>query len=147
MSTHVRALSLAFLSCGAPLLAQAVPASVFSDHMVLQRGTPIAVWGTAGPNEDVKVSLDGVSVAGAADADGAWLVHLPARGAGGPFELSIRASNEVVIRDVLVGEVWVCSGQSNMYWSMDRHQDTKDCLLYTSPSPRDRTRSRMPSSA
>ena len=133
MNTPARALSLALLSLGAPLSAQAVPASVFSDHMVLQRGAPIAVWGTAGPNEAVAVSLDGVSVAGAADADGAWLVHLPARGAGGPFELSIRASNdrasnEVVIRDVLVGEVWVCSGQSNMYWSMDRHQDTKAAL-------------------
>lgn len=120
-------LAAALTSCGA-LIAQAVPASVFSDHMVLQRDQPIAVWGTAGPNEAVTVALDGVTVEGAAGADGAWLLHLPARGAGGPFDLTVRASNEVVVRDVLVGEVWVCSGQSNMYWSMDRHEDTKAAL-------------------
>ena len=121
-------ISCAVLTGWGALASQAVPASVFSDHMVLQRSEPIAVWGSAGPNEEVTVMLDGASVDGVADASGGWLVHLPARGAGGPFELVIRASNEVVIRDVLVGEVWVCSGQSNMYWSMNRHQDTKDAL-------------------
>ena len=110
------------------LTAQAVPASVFSDHMVLQRDQPIAVWGTAGPNEKVEVGLAGATVQGFAKADGRWLVRLPARPAGGPFELTVRASNEVVIEDVLVGEVWVCSGQSNMSWSMQQHQDTKDAL-------------------
>lgn len=130
MATAARAVSAsaAVLFCAGALAAQALPASVFSDHMVLQRGEPIAVWGTAGPNEAVAVSLGDERVEGAADAAGRWILHLPPRGQGGPYDLSIRASNEVVIRDVLVGEVWVCSGQSNMYWSMERHQDTLAAL-------------------
>jgi len=108
--------------------AQAVPAAVFSDHMVLQRDQPIAVWGTAAPNESVTVLLDGSEAKATASADGDWLVHLPPHAAGGPFDLAVRASNDVTIRDVLVGEVWVCSGQSNMSWQMRQHDDTKAVL-------------------
>ncbi|MCK5942579.1 MAG: sialate O-acetylesterase [Planctomycetes bacterium] len=125
MSIRVLALVISF---AAPAVAQAVPASVFSDHMVLQRDQPIAVWGTAGPNEEVRVLLDGTSASVTAGVDGDWLAQLPAHAAGGPFELQIQASNEVTIRDVLIGEVWVCSGQSNMSWSMRQHEDTEEVL-------------------
>lgn len=115
-------------SLASALAAQAVPASVFSDHMVLQRDQPIAVWGTAAPNEAVTVLLDGTEASTTASADGSWLLHLPPHAAGGPFELAVRASNDVTLRDVLVGEVWVCSGQSNMSWSMRQHKDTEAAL-------------------
>ena len=121
-------LVLLSLSTASPAFAQAVPASVFSDHMVLQQGQPVAVWGAASPNEEVSVRLDGLIARGVADEGGKWLVHLPPHEAGGPFELVVRASNEVKIRDVLVGEVWVCSGQSNMSWAMRQHKDTKAAL-------------------
>lgn len=108
--------------------AQVQPASVFGDHMVLQRDKPIAVWGTAAAKEEVRVTLDEKSVTTTANEQGRWLVHLEAHAAGGPFTLRCAGSNEVVLHDVLVGEVWICSGQSNMNWSMERSDDTLDVL-------------------
>lgn len=106
----------------APALTQVQLASVFSDHMVLQRDKPIAVWGTAADGQELEVSLGDNKVQPVAGSDGRWIVRLPAMSAGGPFELRV---NDVVIKDVLIGDVWVCSGQSNMSWSMGRHADTK----------------------
>jgi sialate O-acetylesterase len=120
--------ALVATSLACALHAQALPASVFSDHMVLQRDQPIAVWGTAAPNEPVTVLLDGTEARATAGPEGDWLVHLPPHAAGGPFDLVVRASNDVTISDVLVGEVWICSGQSNMSWSMRQHQDTEKAL-------------------
>lgn len=114
------------LACG--LGAQVQLASVFSDHMVLQRDKPIAVWGTAAAGEAVVVTMHGLSAKGAADENGEWLVHLDAHAAGGPFELTVRATTEVTLRDVLVGEVWICSGQSNMQWPMQRFADTREAM-------------------
>jgi len=93
-------------------------ASVFSDGMVLQRDRTLAVWGTADAGESVSVSLAGNQAQTAADGDGAWSVHLPAAAAGGPHELVAKGKNAITLKDVLVGEVWVCSGQSNMQWPL-----------------------------
>ncbi len=95
----------------APLLHE-----LFQDHAVLQRGKPIAVWGQAAANEIVTVSLAAASVQGRADASGRWSVTLPAMNAGGPFVLNAQGSAGAhqVARDVLVGDVFLCSGQSNM---------------------------------
>lgn len=103
--------------------------SLFSDHMVLQRGTNVAVWGTASPNEhlNIRLSLQGsstgqrqVEVKCTASGDGKWKVYLPPLQAGGPYELVVSGENSgpVTIHDVMVGDVWVCSGQSNMEWSV-----------------------------
>ena len=128
MTSATARFALACASTACAALAQAVPAAVFSDHMVLQRDQPVAVWGTASPNEQVSVRLDGQVARAAADERGAWVAYLPPHAAGGPFELVVRASNEVKIQDVLVGEVWICSGQSNMSWAMREHEDTKSAL-------------------
>lgn len=88
--------------------------NVFSDHMVLQRGQPINVWGWAAPGESISVQLDGQVVKATANAQGEWKVALPARSAGGPFKLVVQGSDQIEFDDVLVGEVWLCSGQSNM---------------------------------
>lgn len=91
--------------------------ALFTDHMVLQREKPIAVWGWAADGEKVTVSLNGQS-AQTEGKNGKWLVHLPKMKAGGPHKLEVRGQNTLAVEDVLIGEIWVCSGQSNMEWPM-----------------------------
>ncbi|HRJ71408.1 MAG TPA: sialate O-acetylesterase [Terrimicrobiaceae bacterium] len=92
------------------------PNSLFTDHMVLQQGQPVPVWGTADPGEKVSVAFGGQAEASAtAGADGRWMAVLPPLAMSRtPAELVIRGENEIRISDVLVGEVWIGSGQSNM---------------------------------
>src|SRR5438309_2446711 len=85
--------------------------ALISDHMVLQEGMPVRIWGTADPGESVKVDFQGQSVATKARENGKWEAWLKPLAAAGPLEMTI---NGVTIKDVLVGEVWVGSGQSNM---------------------------------
>ncbi|HEY3418283.1 MAG TPA: sialate O-acetylesterase [Armatimonadota bacterium] len=93
--------------------------SFFSDHMVLQRNQPLPVWGTASPNEKVTVNFNGQQRLATAGADGRWTVKLKPCTAGGPYELAVHAgAATVIIKDVLVGEVWIGSGQSNMEMSV-----------------------------
>lgn len=87
---------------------------IFGDHMVLQRELPLPVWGWADAGEKVTVTLGDQSATATADADGKWSVKLPALSGGGPLALKVQGANVVTIQDVLVGEVWLCSGQSNM---------------------------------
>lgn len=89
---------------------------VFTDHAVLQRDRPIAVWGQASPNERISVTLDGRRVIARADRAGAWRAALPAHGAGGPYTLEVRGQQGATqsLTDVLIGDVYLCSGQSNM---------------------------------
>jgi sialate O-acetylesterase len=90
-----------------------VPA-LLADHMVVQRGLPVHVWGMAAPHEAVSVTFRGETKSAAADDDGRWSVYLSPGDAGGPFQLIIKATNTLVLNDILVGDVWVASGQSNM---------------------------------
>jgi sialate O-acetylesterase len=91
---------------------------LFSDGMVLQRNKEIPVWGWAEPNEKVEVHFNRQTKTILADKNGKWMIKLSAEKAGGPFELSITGKNKIVIKNVLVGEVWICSGQSNMEFQM-----------------------------
>jgi sialate O-acetylesterase len=100
-------------------------APLFADHAVLQQGRPLPVWGRARPGAAVSVRLAGASAETVADGAGAFCAVLPAVAAGGPFALVVAGAGETVsCADVMVGEVWLCSGQSNMEWSM---QATPDC--------------------
>ena len=93
------------------------PARLFSDGLVLQRGAAIPVWGWAPPKTSVSVVLNGQTRTGTADARGAWRVTFPAMRAGGPYEMTVAGGGKrTEIRDILVGDVWVASGQSNMEW-------------------------------
>jgi sialate O-acetylesterase len=87
---------------------------VISSHMVLQRDMAVPIWGTAAAGEKVTVSFRGQEKSATADDQGKWLVRLDPLKAGGPDPLKIAASNQITLEDVLVGEVWVGSGQSNM---------------------------------
>ncbi len=91
-------------------------ARIFSDHAVLQRGKPVPVWGTAEPGEKVTVEFRGQKISTVASDSGEWRVTLKPMPAGGPFQMTVRGNNTVVLNDLLVGEVWVASGQSNMEW-------------------------------
>ena len=94
-------------------------ASPFQEHAVLQRDKPIPVWGWAGPNEEVVVRLGGAAARMTTGADGRWLVRLPTMPAGGPHELvAASRSGEARAGDLLVGEVWIASGQSNMAFTL-----------------------------
>lgn len=97
-------------------------AGLFGDHMVLQRGAPIRLWGSASPGEEVTVGFAGHSRDAAADGAGRWRVELPAMPAGGPHRLSLRAGEDAAqeIDDVLVGDLWLCGGQSNMEFPVSR---------------------------
>ncbi len=102
-----------------PVRADVSLTNIFSDHMVLQRDQANKVWGKATPGEKVTVKISEQSLSTAADDAGLWQVTLKPLPVGGPLELIVSGdNNEVRIADVLVGEVWVCSGQSNMQWSV-----------------------------
>jgi sialate O-acetylesterase len=91
-----------------------LPALVGS-HMVLQRGRPVPVWGWAAPGEKVSITFRGKTyVASAPDASGRWQATLPATSAGGPYSITVKGENTINLTDVLVGDVWLASGQSNM---------------------------------
>jgi sialate O-acetylesterase len=97
--------------------AELRPAALFGDGMVIQRHVPVPVWGWAAAAAEVVVTLDGRAHSTRADAAGRWRVELPPRPAGGPFDMKIEAAGEELrVRDLMVGDVWLCSGQSNMEW-------------------------------
>lgn len=93
---------------------------LISDGMVLQQNTKINVWGWASANEKVNLKFAGNSYTCSANSEGEWSIWLPPMKAGGPYTMQISGSNEIVINDILIGEVWVCSGQSQMDINMDR---------------------------
>jgi sialate O-acetylesterase len=131
--------ALAFLGFGVLLAAQTASAAVrmpclFSSHMVLQRERPVVVWGWAEPSEKVTVTLRTKQQEKEnreetkANERGEWKVVLPALQAGGPYTLTVSGTNTIVLEDVMVGEVWLCSGQSNMEigvpWCVNGEQET-----------------------
>ncbi len=93
-------------------------ASIFSDHMVLQRDQPVHIWGWANAGEQGMVMFRGHQSSLTADSLGYWSIYLPGGGAGGPFELTIQSANPIHIKDILVGDIWLASGQSNMQFKM-----------------------------
>ena len=102
-----------------PAAGELRPAALFSDHMVLQAGRQTNVWGWDKPGRNVTVRVGEAKAAGKAGDDGRWEVKLPPVKAGGPMEMTIEGSGQVVVKDVLAGEVWVGSGQSNMEMPVD----------------------------
>lgn len=123
MDTTCIAAPLLLLAFGCTSLpAQAAELSLarlFSDHAVLQRDQPIAVWGTARAGREVTVSLGGRVAHGSADAQGKWKIQLPPQSAGGPYALTVGSDGQTISRaDILVGDVYLCAGQSNMEFAV-----------------------------
>ncbi len=122
-------LSVAGLMLASTARADVKPHPIFSDNMVLQRGVELVVWGKADPGESVNVTLErrtanSVSSTGIgviADKDGNWSAKFPAEKAGTGYTLRIKGKNTVEFKNVAIGEVWICSGQSNMQWEFWRN--------------------------
>lgn len=113
-------------------LALAAP---FGDHMVLQRDSILPVWGKANPSDLVTVDFCGQRLSTAAGADGVWRIELAPTAAGGPFELNVYSSSDAIkISDVLVGDVWLCAGQSNMAFPVKKC-DNADSVLASVKRP------------
>ncbi|UOE32441.1 sialate O-acetylesterase [Hymenobacter monticola] len=107
-----------------------------SDGMVLQREADVRIWGWAKPGEAVAVSFLGKTHKATTGADGKWTVQLPRLKAGGPYEMNIKASNQVAVKDILVGDVWLCSGQSNMETPMSRLRDKYPDVVAQAANPK-----------
>ncbi len=94
--------------------------TLFADHMVVQRGLPVHIWGMAAPGESVSASFRGETRSTTADELGRWNLYLAAGDAGGPFQMTVQGASTITLHDVLVGDVWVASGQSNMELPLTR---------------------------
>ena len=132
MSTRTRVLIAVAVAAAAVVFPAAPRAQsplalgpLFQDHAVVQRGKPVPVWGTAGAGEEVSVTFAGRQSSARADESGRWTTTLPALDAGGPFSLEVRAGSgdTLTASDVLVGDVFLCSGQSNMELSVSQSRN------------------------
>ncbi len=112
---------LSLLVGGAMARADVKLPALVSDNMVLQQGRQVAIWGTADAGEQVTVSIAGQTQNATADSSGQWKVALEPMKKGGPLEMTVAGKNTITIHNVLVGEVWVCSGQSNMEFALWNH--------------------------
>ncbi len=103
--------------------------NVLGSHMVMQRDAPLTIWGTADAGEKVSVTLGDASSSATAGEQGGWSVKLPAQKADGKARtITVQGTNKIVLEDVLIGEVWIGSGQSNMEWRLSSTQGAKEAI-------------------
>lgn len=102
------------------LFSQIKLPKLIGDGVILQRDIPVSIWGWAAPNEQITVTFIGNKYTAQANENGDWTIILPAQPSGGPFTMELTASNSISLKNILFGDVWVCSGQSNMELSMER---------------------------
>ena len=106
------------------LFAQVKLPQIVRDSMILQRDIPVNIWGWSAVNEKVTVRFNGKSYKTKGNAEGKWIIKLPATKAGGPYTIDITASNKISLKEILFGDVWFCSGQSNMVHQLNIHDVT-----------------------
>ena len=108
--------------------AKIVLPNILNDNMVLQQQTSVKLWGKANPNKKVKVlpSWNEIEYSTIADADGKWMVTVSTPKAGGPYEIRFTDGEELTLKNVLIGEVWFCSGQSNMEFMLKQASTARD---------------------
>ena len=132
--TNIEHPLLSLVACAAVLLPAGVALGdivlphVIGNNMVLQRQIEMPIWGWAAAGETVTVQLGPNAAKATADATGAWMVRLPAMEAGGPYEMTVSGRNTIKLTNILVGEVWLCSGQSNMRWPLNAASDGKEAV-------------------
>ena len=107
-----------FIACSSDLYANIKLPALVGDRMVLQRNTPLKIWGWANKNERVTVTFLNQTKQTVTDKDGRWFIELPAQPEGGPYTMTLKGNNTITLKDILVGDVWVCGGQSNMGWKL-----------------------------
>ena len=116
-------LALLYAALSAGLGADVRVPALFGDQMVVQRDRPIHVWGWAAPGETVRAAFRGEAAVATAAPDGRWSIYFEPAAAGGPYDLAIHGENSIRLIDILVGDVWVASGQSNMEWPLKKSND------------------------
>jgi sialate O-acetylesterase len=119
-----RALLILVLAAAAQLSAEVKLPALIADNMVLQQQRPVRIWGKATPGEAVTVRFANQSHETQASTEGKWEVFLPPMHAGGPYDMTIEGSNSIQLHDILIGEVWVASGQSNMAWTLKNSKNS-----------------------
>ncbi len=118
-------ISLLALACASPLYADVKLPAIFSDHMVIQRDVEAPVWGQADAGEKVSVSFAGETKSTVADPNGKWSVKFSKQAASAKAQtLTVKGNNEITLNNVLIGDVWICSGQSNMEWPLNKSTKT-----------------------
>ena len=100
-------------------------AGIFSSDMVLQRGREIVFWGWADKGERVHVTFNQLTKKTKADASGKWKVVFPEMQAGGPYDLNVQGENIITLNNILIGDIWICSGQSNMGFALKNANDAE----------------------
>ncbi len=127
----MRVSTLLLLLCGLPLMATVQLAPLFADNMVLPRDVRAPIWGAAAPGETVTIALDGKTVTARAGDDGKWTAQLPPlKMTTTPFDFTVAGTNTLTIHNVLVGDVYLCSGQSNMQKPIGLNPPQRPCLNY-----------------
>ncbi|WP_091624473.1 sialate O-acetylesterase [Maribacter orientalis] len=106
------------------LNAQVKLPQIIRDSMVLQRNSPIEVWGWSSPQEKITVTFNEERLSTIASTDGNWSVSFKKMKEGGPYSMKINGKNEITLKDILIGDVWLCAGQSNMVHQLDIHDVT-----------------------
>jgi sialate O-acetylesterase len=121
-------INILFFSCTQLLLANVKVHALFSDHMVIQRDATVPIWGWANANEIVTIETSwGANAQVIADKKGNWKAYLKTPKAGGPHNITVYSKNKIVIKDILSGDVWLCTGQSNMDFAMSKFiKDSRD---------------------
>lgn len=126
MKTKSILLVLMIFLMSVQIQAQVTLPAIFADNMVLQRNVEIPIWGTANANEHIEIRFNKQVKKTKADKTGNWFVKLDHEIAGGPFNLMVKGKNTIEIKNILVGEVWLCTGQSNMEWSVSQSDNAKN---------------------
>jgi sialate O-acetylesterase len=126
-----------FISAICLLIAGNISAQIklprlISDGAIFQRDTKLKIWGWASANENVSLTFKEKIYKTTTDGNGRWELTIPAQKAGGPFEMTLKGKNEIILHDILFGDVWVCSGQSNMELTMDRVKDKYSSVIASS---------------
>lgn len=120
-------LSLVALCSATAVLADVTLAGLFQDNLVFQRDRPVPIWGRADPGERVTVAFAGQEVSTNTPADGRWIIYLdPLATQSEPAEMIVSGNNRLSVKNILVGEVWLCSGQSNMAWVVKNSDNAKE---------------------
>jgi sialate O-acetylesterase len=132
-SVAIATTSVALVWLTAAARADVKPNGLITNGAVLQQGMPVPIWGAAAEGEKVTVTFQEQTVSTTA-RDGKWLVRLKPLRAGGPFTMTIAGANVIELSEILVGEVWIASGQSNMAWPVDRSADA-DAVMAASSDP------------
>jgi len=137
MTTTTAIIACLLLAAGSAALAGVKLPAIIGDNMVLQQGMPVPIWGSADPGELITVSIGDQKATATASDKGEWSVKLKSMRAGGPFEMTISGKNSITLKNIMVGEVWVCSGQSNMQFELkDANNGKEEVAKATNPNLR-----------